>query len=95
MLYRKKYISIRSNLVCSENQLNIVTEPFKNVSIDKQRSTDKRYVEPLEKCDLGIGSTISSDTYQQLSSPVLLIQIGRSIGSESTGGGKYYRIALS
>ncbi len=68
---------------------------FKKVSIDKQCSTDKRYVEPLEKCDLGIGSTISSDTYQQLSSPVLLIQIGRSIGSESTGGGKYYRIALS
>lgn len=27
MLYRKKYISTRNNLVCSENQLNIVTEP--------------------------------------------------------------------
>ena len=30
MLYRKKYTSTRNNLVCSKNQLNIVTEPFKN-----------------------------------------------------------------
>nr|DAQ07358.1 MAG TPA: hypothetical protein [Caudoviricetes sp.] len=28
MLYRKKYISTRNNLVCSDNQLKIVTEPL-------------------------------------------------------------------